>query len=493
VPDTIFCPNCGERLSARARFCSACGAHLEELRLPSPPPPPAPSDAAWAAGGPPPPPPPPPRREEAPLLDKPPPEEEPPRQEEAPANAATEPPAGPAERSGIVRDRLAVPGIVAAAVAAAVSAGVVLAAGLLLALVTPANSILGAVGIDASLVTETFRQAVGTLLTAMVDEPGMLVSGTRRIHPLVLLAFPLGALVLTTRWQLYRTEGAPPLARLGWAALVAVPFALLMLAFAVVGGNSDTTRIATPPGSAFALGLLWGALGGLIGAATKLPLAALGSRFPPAARTARDAALAALGPLAAVLIVCTALGLAGWMTQVSRDAGGVRAGRSTLTAAVEEASFVGEHGIHLTALAAGARFTTDATGPLGLPFPVADADAVPGADGGLRIFSYEDALPAYVFLPAVVLLMGMVVLAALYAGFAAARAAKAATLGRGTLWGAITGPAWAIAMAILAVLAGGLFHGDADDASVFAIFLVGGALLGAAGGALAAGGRASPA
>jgi hypothetical protein len=48
-------------------------------------------------------------------------------------------------------------------------------------------------------------------------------------------------------------------------------------------------------------------------------------------------------------------------------------------------------------------------------------------------------------------------------------------------------------MAILAVLAGGLFHGDADDASVFAIFLVGGALLGAAGGALAAGGRASPA
>ena len=40
-------------------------------------------------------------------------------------------------------------------------------------------------------------------------------------------------------------------------------------------------------------------------------------------------------------------------------------------------------------------------------------------------------------------------------------------------------------MAILVVLAGGLFHGDADDTSVFAIFLFGGALLGAAGGALA--------
>ena len=40
-------------------------------------------------------------------------------------------------------------------------------------------------------------------------------------------------------------------------------------------------------------------------------------------------------------------------------------------------------------------------------------------------------------------------------------------------------------MVALVVLAGGLFHGDADDASVFGVFLLGGALLGAAGGALA--------
>ena len=45
-------------------------------------------------------------------------------------------------------------------------------------------------------------------------------------------------------------------------------------------------------------------------------------------------------------------------------------------------------------------------------------------------------------------------------------------------------------MAILVVLAGGLFHGDADDASVFGIFLLGGAVLGAAGGALAVSGQA---
>jgi hypothetical protein len=418
VPDTNFCPSCGEQLTSGGRFCAACGARIEEL-----------------------------------------------------------PPGG-------------LSGVVAAGITAGVSAAVVLAAGVLLALITPENSILGSVGIDAGVVTESFRQAVGTSLTAMVEEPGLLVSGTRRIHPLLLLAVPLTALIVMTRRELYRTEGAATMARFGWAALAGVPFGLLMLAFALIGGDSDTTRISPSPGGAFALGLLWGALGGLIGAATKLPLAEFADRLPPPVRTALDAALAALRPFAAVLIVCTALGLAGWMIQVARDAGGVRAGRSTLTAAVEEAAFLGEHGIHLTALAAGARFTTDASGPLGLPFPVADANSVPSADGGFRIFDYDGAIPAYVLVPAIVLLIGMVALAALYAGFVAARAVRATTLRRGALWGAITGPAWSITMSILVVGAGGLLHGDADDGSVFVVFLLGGALLGAAGGALGGSGQA---
>ena len=96
-----------------------------------------------------------------------------------------------------------------------------------------------------------------------------------------------------------------------------------------------------------------------------------------------DAALATLRPLAVVLVTCTAIGLAGWLIQVARDAGGVRAGRSAATALIEEAAFAAEHGIHLTALAAGARFTPDADGALGLPFPVEDANDVPGPGGGL--------------------------------------------------------------------------------------------------------------
>jgi hypothetical protein len=61
----------------------------------------------------------------------------------------------------------------------------------------------------------------------------------------------------------------------------------------------------------------------------------------------------------------------------------------------------------------------------------------------------------------------------------------AATPALGAAWGAITGPAWAIAMSILISLAGGLFHGDADGGSVFGLFLLLGAVLGAGGGVLA--------
>jgi zinc ribbon protein len=457
LSESIFCPNCGERISARARFCPSCGARQGEFRVA------------------------PPETEEPTAAD--------------PAPVVTYPPQrgvsdhSPGELSTLLRERLALPGIVAAGIAGATSAGIVLVAGLLIALITPDASILGTVGQDASVVTETFRQAVGTLLTAMVD-PGLVIPGSRRIHPMLLLAIPLSALIFTTRWQLHRTEGAAPLARLGWAALIAVPFGLLMLAFAIIGGETETTRISPSPGSAFALGLLWGALGGLIGAATKLPLRESVVRIPPAVRTVGAATLATLRPLAAVLVICTLVGLLGWLVQVGADAGGVRNGRSAATALIEEAAFAGEDGVNLTALAAGARFRADANGPLGLPFPVADANDVPGSSGAFRIFAYDDALPAYVLLPALVLLMGLTTLAALYAGFAAARAVRAGTLGTGAAWGAITGPAWAFAMALLVILAGGIFHGDADDASVFGVFVLGGALLGAAGGALAVSGQA---
>ena len=121
-------------------------------------------------------------------------------------------------------------------------------------------------------------------------------------------------------------------------------------------------------------------------------------------------------------LTCTAIALVGWLVQVGADSGGVRADRSAPTALIEETAYGVEHGIHLTALdrrrPLPRRF---AKGALGLPFPVERADDLPGGDGRFRLFAYNDVLPAYVLLPALVILLGLTALAALYAGFTVAR------------------------------------------------------------------------
>jgi hypothetical protein len=498
--ETRFCPNCGERISTRSRFCPSCGARQEDFAVAEPGAPEPPSAAAAPVAEPEPPP-----AATAPVAEPEPPlpaAAEPPPPEPPPPPPAAEPlrdrigrvdpQAG--ELSELLMGHLAVPGVVAALLAALAATGGVLVAALIIALVTPDASILGVVGRDGGVLTETFRQAVSTLLAPVVDT-GPLSSASGRVAPMIFAAIPIGAMALATRWQLHRTEGARPIARIAWAAVAGLPFGLLMLAVAVLGGDSDVTNISPSAGSAFGLGLLWGVVGAVLGAATALPLEAPGERgrIPAIVRGGWTAATATLRPLAALLIACAAIGLVGWIVQVGADVDDVRSGRTTATALVEEALFVGEHGVHLAALGAGARFTADAPNALGLPFPVAQPGDVPGRDGGFRIFSYSDAMPAYVLLPAIVLLMALLILAMLYAGFAAARAVAAATLAHGAAWGALTGPVWAIAMSILVSLAGGLFHGDADGGSVFGVFLVFGALLGAGGGALAVSGAPAPA
>jgi hypothetical protein len=520
--DTVYCPNCGERISTRSRFCPSCGARQEDFAVAEPP-----VEAEAPAGEPEPEPEPePPRAEPEPepepeplRADEPPPpppeparaaEPDPPRAPEPPPPRAAEPPPPRAaeplrerigrvdpqagELSELLMGHLAVPGVVAAGLAALAATGGVLVAALIIAVATPDASILGVVGRDGGILTETFRQAINTLLAPVIDT-GPLSSASGRLAPMIFVAIPIGAMALATRWQLHRTEGAAPMVRVAWAALAGLPFGLLMLAVAVLGGDSVSTGVSPSAGSAFALGLLWGVVGAVLGAATMLPLErpSTGRRLPAPARSALTAATATLRPLAAALIACSVVGLVGWIVQVGANVDDVRAGRTTATALVEESLFVGEHGVHLAALGAGARFTADGTGALGLPFPVDRASDVPGRDGGFRIFSYSDAMPAYVLLPAIVLLMGLLILAMLYAGFAAARAVGASTTIHGAAWGAITGPAWAIAMSILISLAGGLLHGDADGGSVFGVFLLFGALLGAGGGALAVSGATAPA
>ena len=192
--ETSFCPNCGARISARARFCPSCGASQDEFLLPDErddgPAPTFPTEAviravkslrgARGAGrrGP--------ARADVPHRSGDP---------GAPAarackRAAPPPPPPPrtfqdrigavhrqaAELSGLLRERLALPGIIGAAIAGAAAAGVVLVAGLADRAHHPRRVADRARRLrQASLLVETFRQAVGTLLAPMVD-PGFLLA-----------------------------------------------------------------------------------------------------------------------------------------------------------------------------------------------------------------------------------------------------------------------------------------------------------------------------
>ena len=331
--ETRYCANCGERISVRSRFCPSCGARQEDFLVSDPEP------APIAAAEPPAPEPPAPEPPAQPASRDPRRAEEPPHEQPEPEPLpAPDPPAAEAPRaeplrerigrvdpqagelSGLLMGRLAVPGVVAAGLAALAAAGAVLVAGLIIALATPDASILGLVGRDGSLISEAFRQAVSTLLAPVIDT-GPLTSASGRLAPMIFVAIPIGAVALATRWQLHRTEGAGPAARIAWAAVVGLPFGLLMLAFAVLGGDSDVTNVSPSAGSAFGLGLLWGIVGGALGAATALPLegAAEGLKVPAPVRRVLTAGAATLRPLGALLIACSALGLVGWIVQVGAD------------------------------------------------------------------------------------------------------------------------------------------------------------------------------
>ena len=266
-----------------------------------------------------------------------------------------------------------------------------------------------------------------------------------------------------------------------------------MLAFAVLGGDSDVTNVSPSAGSAFGLGLLWGIVGGALGAATALPLegAAEGLKVPTPVRRVLTAGAATLRPLGALLIACSALGLVGWIVQVGADVDSVRAGRSTATALVEESLYVGEHGVHLAALASGARFTADANGALGLPFPVDQASDVPAATAACASSPTPTRCPPTSSSARSSCSSASLILATLYAASPPPRG-RAGYAAQGAA-GGVTGPAWAIAMSILVGLAGGLFHGDADGGSVFGLFLLRGAVLWSRGRRLAVNNARRPA
>ena len=105
--------------------------------------------------------------------------------------------------------------------------------------------------------------------------------------------------------------------------------------------------------------------------------------------------------------------------------------RPKLNAEIENVLFLPDLGIDVAGLAVLGQFDNSV-------LPVDDDeqdDLAAGLDGGRgRIFDYNAALPIFVFLPELLILLGTMLVTALYAGFATARRALAGTQVLAAAW-----------------------------------------------------------
>ena len=132
-----------------------------------------------------------------------------------------------------------------------------------------------------------------------------------------------------------------------------------------------------------------------------------------------DAALTALKPLGLALLVTTALGTAVWLVNVATDSD-TRGSRSLPIALVDTALYAVDHGVHTFELGTLAAFERRSLEPavLSLPLPAEEPEEIIGTSSEtFRLFAYRDGASAIVFLLMLVVLIGITVSAALFAGF----------------------------------------------------------------------------
>jgi hypothetical protein len=297
-----------------------------------------------------------------------------------------------------------------------------------------------------------------------------------------------------------RTVLMPARERMLWATAAGVPFAFLMLILAVSVGSAPfdlfDTEMEFAPGSVFLLGLLWGCLGGALGMLYVLARNGEDTSgvLPPRAARTMEAAWVTLRPLFIGLLAVAALGTVIWVVQVVRE-DGYRdfPPRSTGIAVVEQVAYAGDHGIDILPLGAGASERL-----AGWPaIPIAtdqffDLPSEPAADSAssYNLFDFSDTMPAFLFIPMLLLLIAIPALLALYAGFALVRLLGEPRRERAAAWGALVGPVWGVTMVLLEALARKDVVGNPVGDSTLVAFLLGGAALGALGGLLASQGVA---
>jgi hypothetical protein len=430
---------------------------------------------------------------------------------------------GAGELASRIAAQLRAPGVLMAGLGALVAALVVVGAGIGLAAATNPQSIFDLHGRGESLITEGFRQAAATTLAGL----HLKVFGTAadlRVTPAIFALVPLLATMLAVRALVPRTRGMSRRARLMWGAGAGLPFGLLMLIVGVVSGTADHSAVSPAAivgnvaesdlgvslGATFLLATMWGAIGGFLGAWMGVrregrPAPATEERS--GLHVARRITGAALRPLAITLLVMALVGSGVWVAQSlrgvgKRDAVSVRAKRSAVHATVENALYAAEHAVHFEALGTISSFHRPGLYlSLGMPLPVTkvkkvsrfdvgslDTDSYAAAvrpPGTYNLFDYRRGVPAWTF----VLILGLILIPAvlaLYAGFAVARAARAATPMAGAAFGLLVGPIWGLTMVVLNALVTHELFGRAGGDSLFVVHLLGGAVLGGIGGLLGA-------
>jgi hypothetical protein len=397
------------------------------------------------------------------------------------------------------------------ALASLAAAAGTLAVALLAAAVFPDESLIGRAGEDVSLLTEAFRHVVQIQLVSVyeVSLPGE----PSRVAPALLAGVPVVACALAVAWRTGRGRSWSPPARLLLGAATGLPFALLVLLCARLAGSDE--EFVAPSAAAFLAALAWGALGGILGALVGLRREARrrqrrrevlegeegadgraragaparggdGGSTDPAA-TALDLLGRLLRPLAVLLAIAALAGAAAWIARATISAENSSDDRSPRLAMVEDSLYVIEHGVHLVELGAFVLFEPPVVELeiLGVPFPPDAPEDLAASLERYRMFAYRQTLPPALFAALLVASTGLTAALALYAGFSAARGRRPRDLLRGAGWGALAGPAWALALLALDALIDKPVFGRAVGSSVVISLLLLVTPLGALGGALA--------
>ncbi|HEX8103645.1 MAG TPA: hypothetical protein VF533_13600 [Solirubrobacteraceae bacterium] len=378
-------------------------------------------------------------------------------------------------------DRLATwartPAAVAVGTAALTAAGIMLGVGLLVAVLTPQNSLLGAYGLG--IFKETMRDAVGTTM-ARYGGDGF----KSTVLPVTFVLVPVLAVAFGVRRSVGRLPDVPGAQRLLLAMATGVPLAFMLLLLAVLASDDG---IGFSAGTVIAFALLWSAVGGALGitrATGSGPWLELTGRAPAGVRRWLGLVATALRPLAVLLAVSAVIGVACWEAQIIRGQTNGTYGRATATAVAETPFFAGQYAIQLTGLGMFAQFQPGGgEGGFVTAIPPNDTGRVSGFIETYRITGYHRAIPFALYVFLLILLPGAAVLLALYSGYATALAAGARTAGMRAAFGASTGAVWALALVLLRWIGGErALVGD----SLFVSALLLGAVAGALGGLLSA-------